>query len=193
MGFSNFVSSLLLIPGGAAECISLLTAGYVTRHWPNMRCFMQLATTLPGFFGAALVYYLPEGNVRGRLTAFAITGFANASLPLQFALVSSNIAGQTKRSVSNAAMFLGYATGFIIGPQFFISSEAPKYPTGFKTMIITFGTTTFVPLCLWVYLTWLNRRKGARLVQSGGENVYTRNEEFLDLTDREQAHFRYSK
>ncbi|KAH8803568.1 major facilitator superfamily domain-containing protein [Xylogone sp. PMI_703] len=193
MGFSNFVSSLLLIPGGVAECISLLTAGFVTRRWPNMRCFMQLATTLPAFFGSALVYYLPEKNVRGRMTAFAITGFANASLPLQFALVNSNIAGHTKRSISNAIMFLGYATGFIIGPQFFISSEAPKYQTGFKTMIITFGTTTFVPLGLWVYLTWLNKRKEAKLLASGRENVYARNEEFLDLTDREQDHFRYSK
>lgn len=127
------------------------------------------------------------------MTAFAITGFANASLPLQFALVNSNIAGHTKRSISNAVMFLGYATGFIIGPQFFITKEAPKYQTGFTTMIITFGTTTFVPLGLWAYLTMLNKRKQARLVESGRENVYARNEEFLDLTDREQDHFFYSK
>lgn len=181
------------MPVGLAECISLISAGYVTRRWKNMRCFMQLATTLPGFFGSALVYYLTETNVKGRLTSFVITGFANASLPLQFAILSSNIAGHTKRSISNAVMFLGYATGFIIGPQFFISSEAPSYPTGFKTMIITFGTTSFAPLGLWLYITYLNKRKAAKLVESGGENVYTRNEEFMDLTDREQAHFKYSK
>ncbi|KAK5713495.1 hypothetical protein LTR15_011195 [Elasticomyces elasticus] len=193
MGFTNFVSSLLLIPLGAFECISLLSAGYVTRKWPNMRCFMQLATTLPGFFGSALVYYLPTSNKSGRLVAFAITGCANASLPLQFALMSSNIAGHTKRQTVNAAMFLGYATGFIIGPQFFITSEAPGYATGFKAMIVTFGTTSFLPLGLWMYLAWLNKRKEAETSSSAGEVVYVRNEEFLDLTDREQPHFRYSK
>jgi len=95
--------------------------------------------------------------------------------------MSSNVAGHTKRSVSNAAMFLGYATGFIIGPQFFLANEAPKYGTGFKTMIITFSMGFAAPLGLRVYLGWLNRRK-ERL-----------NEEFMDLTDRKQIHFVYSK
>jgi ACS family allantoate permease-like MFS transporter len=40
---------------------------------------------------------------------------------------------------------------------------------------------------------WLNRRKEKFLRESGGEDVYVRNEEFMDLTDREQIHFVYSK
>ncbi|KAF2104482.1 MFS general substrate transporter [Rhizodiscina lignyota] len=193
MGFNNFISSVLLMPFGAAECIALISSGYITRKWPNMRCIMQAFWCAPAVLGAALVYYLPAGNTAGRLAGFCITGFSNTALPLQFSLVSSNIAGHTKRSVSNAVMFLGYATGFIIGPQFFLQSESPRYPTGFKTMMITFAISCIAPLCLWGYLTLLNRRKEARLVESGGENVYARNEEFLDLTDREQIHFRYSK
>lgn len=106
--------------------------------------------------------------------------------------MSSNVAGHTKRSVSNAAMFLGYATGFITGPQFFLAKEAPKYGTGFRTMIITFSIGCAAPLGLWVYLGWLNRKKEKFLRESRGEDIYVRNEEFMDLTDREQIHFVYS-
>jgi hypothetical protein len=90
-------------------------------------------------------------------------------------------------------MFLGYPTGFIIGPQFFLAKEAPKYETGFKTMIISFSMGCAAPLGLWVYLGRLNRRKEKFLRESGGEDVYVMNEEFMDLTDREQIHFVYSK
>jgi ACS family allantoate permease-like MFS transporter len=193
MGFTNFISSILLVPFGAMETIALITSGYITHKWPNMRCFMQFATIAPSVMGAALVYYLPADQKAGRLVGFSITGMSNAGLPLQFSLISSNVAGHTKRQISSAIMFLGYATGFIIGPQFFLSSESPAYPTGFKTMIITFAVAAFAPLGLWVYLTWLNGVKETRLVESGGDVEYMRNEEFLDLTDREQIHFRYSK
>lgn len=193
MGFSNFISSVLQMPFGVAETIALLSTGYVTRHWPNMRCFCQFAAILPSAIGAAFLYYLPVENTRGRLTGFCITGFSNAGLPLQFSIVGSNIAGHTKRSVSNAAMFLGYATGFIVGPQFFLQSESATYPTGFMTMIITFAISCLSPLGLYVYLTQRNRMKECKPRESGAENVYARNEEFLDLTDREQGHFRYSK
>lgn len=176
------------MPFGAAECIALISSGYITRKWPNMRCIMQSFWVAPAVIGAALVYYLPASNTAGRLAGFCITGLSNTALPLHFSIVSSNIAGHTKRSVANAVMFLGYATGFIIGPQFFLQSESPKYPTGFKTMIITFAISCVAPLCLYTYLTVLNRRKDAKVTEEGSENVYTRNEEFLDL-----IHFRYSK
>lgn len=181
------------MPFGLCETIGLLATGYATRKIPNIRCLNQFLWCVPAVFGAALVYCLPSSNRAGRLAGFYCTGFSNVGLPLQFSLLSSNVAGHTKRGVSNAIMFFGYATGFIIGPQFFLSSEAPVYPTGFKTMIITFGTASLGPLGLWAYLGWLNGKRERMLRESGNENVYARNEEFLDLTDREQIHFVYSK
>ncbi|CZR58593.1 related to allantoate permease [Phialocephala subalpina] len=193
MGFNNFTSSVLLMPFGLCETIGLLTSGYLTRKIPNIRCLNQFAWCVPAVFGAALVYCLPSSNRAGRLAGFYCTGFSNVGLPLQFSLMSSNVAGHTKRGVSNAIMFFGYATGFIVGPQFFLSSEAPAYPTGFKTMIITFGTACLGPLGLWAYLIWINRKREKMIRESGNENVYARNEEFLDLTDKEQIHFVYSR
>jgi ACS family allantoate permease-like MFS transporter len=34
-------------------------------------------------------------------------------------------------------VFVGYAIGQIISPQFFISSEAPSYPTGFRSFFVS--------------------------------------------------------
>ncbi|EXJ79503.1 hypothetical protein A1O1_08767 [Capronia coronata CBS 617.96] len=192
-GYDSFVSSLLMMPYGAVMCIGLPLAGYVSSKYADKRCISQFASAFPAIIGSALLFYVKSDNKAGRLAGFYLTGFSNAVLPLQFALMNSNTAGQTKRSITNAIMFLGYATGFIIGPQFFLSSEAPIYPTGFKTMLITFTLLTVAPVGLFVYLTWLNKQKQKHLIQAGGEHVYAHNEEFLDLTDKEQVHFRYSK
>jgi hypothetical protein len=181
------------MPYGAVVFLGLPLAGYITSKYPNTRCINQFFTAFPAIIGSALVFYLKADNKGGRLAGFYLTGFSNATLPLQFALINSNTGGQTKRSIANAIMFLGYSTGFIIGPQFFLTSEAPIYGTGFRTMLITFTLLTVAPLGMYAYLTWQNKKRDAALMSSGGEDVYTENEEFLDLTDKEQIHFRYAK
>ena len=39
-------------------------------------------------------------------------------------MVSSNVAGYTKKQLTAAVLFTGYCVGNIIGPQTFIASEA---------------------------------------------------------------------
>jgi len=192
-GYNSFVSSLLLMPYGAATVIGLLVAGHISSAYPNTRIISQFMSCFPAIIGTALVFYLPSNNQAGRLAGFYITAFSNAALPIQFSLMNSNTAGHTKRSVTNSIMFLGYATGFIIGPQFFLTSEAPIYQTGFKTMLITYTLLTVAPIGMYAYLTWRNKMKQTAMIASGEENVYAPNEEFLDQTDQEQIHFRYSK
>ena len=60
-------------------------------------------------------------------------------------------------------------------------------------MLVCFALATALPAIYWLYLTWENHRRASRLAAAGGEVVYIRNEEFLDLTDKEQAHFVYIK
>jgi len=137
-----------------------------------MRYVCQFLWNIPAVVGASLVYALPQSNKNGRLIGFYMTNFSNASLPLLFSLMSSNLAGHTKRSAGNSILFLGYSTAFIIGPQFFLASEDPVYQTGFKIMIVTFGIAILAPLLLWPYLTWQNRLEEKKLMESGGR-MYT--------------------
>lgn len=171
--------------------MGLVTAGFVTLYFPNTRCLMQFLCNVPAVIGSVLVYTLPYHNRTGRLIAFYCTNFTNASLPMMFALTTTNIAGQTKRSVSTALLFIGYSTAFIIGPQFFRASEAPKYGTGFKTMIIMFSIAALAPGLYFLYATWLNRRKQKNLEENGDDNGPMVNEEFFDLTDKQQRRFVY--
>jgi hypothetical protein len=153
---------------------------------------MQFICNVPAVVGSALVHALPEENRVGRLIAFYCTNFTNGSLPMMFALTTTNIAGQTKRAVSSSILFVGYSLAFIIGPQFFIGSEAPQYPTGFKTMVIMFSIACLAPGIYYLYAVLTNKRK-AKSLQDGGEaNAHVENEEFFDLTDKQQPRFTYS-
>lgn len=172
--------------------MALLTTGYVTYRYPNTRCLMQCLCNIPSVIGAVLVYTLPKQNQVGRLVAFYCTNFTNGSLPMMFALTTTNIAGHTKRSVASAILFIGYSTGFIIGPQFFLQSESPEYGTGFRTMIVLFSVSALAPGLYYLYAQWLNKGKMIALEQSGDESFYVENEEFLDLTDKQQPRFMYS-
>jgi hypothetical protein len=46
-------------------------------------------------------------------------------------MVSSNVAGYTKKAVTGATLFVAYCVGNIIGPQTFKDSEAPGYPSAY--------------------------------------------------------------
>lgn len=46
---------------------------------------------------------------------------------MSLTMVSSNVAGYTKKQLTGAVLFTGYCVGNIIGPQTFISSEARKF------------------------------------------------------------------
>lgn len=45
---------------------------------------------------------------------------------MSLTMVSSNVAGYTKKQITGAVLFTGYCVGNIIGPQTFITSEARK-------------------------------------------------------------------
>lgn len=109
-GYGQFESSLLNIPLGVTEIIGLLLAGYISGKYPNMRCILQVVCNTPALLGAALINGLPESNHVGRLISFHITNFTIGSITMLWALTNSNIAGHTKRTTSNAVMFIGYSS-----------------------------------------------------------------------------------
>lgn len=43
---------------------------------------------------------------------------------MSLTMISSNVAGSTKKQLTSAILFTGYCVGNIIGPQTFLDSEA---------------------------------------------------------------------
>lgn len=50
---------------------------------------------------------------------------------MSLTMVSSNVAGYTKKQLTGAILFTGYCVGNIIGPQTFKASEAPHYHSAY--------------------------------------------------------------
>lgn len=53
--------------------------------------------------------------------------FQGLGFSMSLTMISSNIAGSTKKQLTAAILFTGYCVGNIIGPQTFIDSEAREF------------------------------------------------------------------
>ncbi|KAH7012470.1 uncharacterized protein B0I36DRAFT_369630 [Microdochium trichocladiopsis] len=106
---------------------------------------------------------------------------------------TSNIGGFTKKTTSNAMIFIGYCAGNIIGPQLFFESEAPSYLSGFLAMMLCFGLGFAACVALRFYLPWQNRRRdradGMHEIEANGAAHGSLN--LMDKTDKEIPQFRY--
>lgn len=113
-GFTSQQSLLYGVPGGAVEVISLLASGYVGHI--TCECLMSsLGGQVAAIVGMVLIVALPLSDNTGRLIGYYMTQ-ANATgfVALLF-LISSNVAGYTKKTTVAALYLIGYCTGNIIG------------------------------------------------------------------------------
>jgi hypothetical protein len=126
-GFDTLGTQYLQIPGGAVQFLALIAGGYVCTKWPNnTRCLTMIFANCVCIIGAGLLVGLPTNNKWGRLVALWLCYFQGLGFSLSLTMVSSNVAGYTKKQLTGAILFTGYCVGNIIGPQTFIDKEARK-------------------------------------------------------------------
>ena len=65
--------------------------------------------------GAAMLVGLPTDNKWGRLVALWLCYFQGLGFSMSLTMISSNIAGYTKKQLTGAILFTGYCVGNIIG------------------------------------------------------------------------------
>ena len=124
------------MPGNAVQIISLLASGYISSHWPNMRCATMLVGNLICVVAGGILVGLdpgPDGTANrwGRLVALWLCSCQSVGFSISLTMVSSNVAGYTKKQLTGAALFVGYCVGNIIGPQTFIQTEFPFYRSAY--------------------------------------------------------------
>lgn len=129
------------MPLGAAQIIFLVLSSAVTTYVPSTRIVMMILNAVVSTIGMILVWKLDLDNQGGRLTGLTLGGVFAVNVPLSLSLISSNVAGFTKRSVVSALLFVAYCAGNIAGPQFYVTSEEPSYP-------VSFPIATRLPLML---------------------------------------------
>ncbi|BGP38182.1 hypothetical protein JCM10449v2_002111 [Rhodotorula kratochvilovae] len=130
MGYNTFDAALLDCAGRSFQIISLLLAGLVANYVENTRMLMVAFGNVVCVMATALLSFLPTEMTWGRLVAFWLINFQSIGFTLGLVMVSSNVGGFTKRSITSAMVFTAYCAGNMAGPQFIYVDEAPRYQSG---------------------------------------------------------------
>ncbi|KAL4907220.1 hypothetical protein BDW74DRAFT_189742 [Aspergillus multicolor] len=191
-GYGRVRSLLMQMPSGASQLVFIFLTTGIATYFKNTRCACMIFNTCAGLSGMIMVWKLDDAHAEARVAGLALTSAFAANMPLSMSLISSNVAGFTKRSLTSAMMFIGYCVGNIAGPQFFYEREEPDYPTGMTAAVSGLSLGVFFIILLLVYYSWENRRRD-RLYGPPGQ--FTESEEVAEglsnKTDLEIPSFRY--
>ncbi|KAJ7257958.1 MFS general substrate transporter [Mycena haematopus] len=188
-GFNTLNTTLMQLPYGAIIVAFIIGALIVNSKIPKgNRTYLMVATNIPTVVGFAMVAWAKPKAAR--LIGFWITGASNATFVVGLSLVSGNVGGQTKKAIASAAVFLGVATGNIVGPFLFKGSEAPTYITGVIGCMVSRILEIFIILALRVVFSRANAKRD-RDVAEGRVEYDERVNTLQDISDWKNPAFRY--
>ncbi|KAJ5943087.1 hypothetical protein N7516_003255 [Penicillium verrucosum] len=196
LGYSSVESTVVAMPEHAIQLVSVLLAGGICSYIGKGRCIAMILSNICVLVGSVLLYTLPAERKMSRLGAVYSLLTCTVSYIMCMSMISSNVAGFTKKMTASVMIFVGYCVGQIITPQFFISSEAPTYPTGFRAYFVTASMMIVIQAALMMYYLNENRRRDRRseatVITDEGNQHHILETDLMDLTDREQPNFRYT-
>ncbi|TAQ84342.1 hypothetical protein B7494_g7343 [Chlorociboria aeruginascens] len=195
-GFDTLGTQYLQIPGGAVQFLALIIGGWVCTKWPrNTRCATMLIANTICILGAGLLVGLPDGNKWGKLVGLWLCYFQGLGFSLSLTMVSSNVAGYTKKQLTGAVLFTGYCVGNIIGPQTFITKEAPGYHSAYIAMLVGYSVKLGMVVVLYIYMYRINKSRDAQHAARGDLSEEEEKEAIekgmLDMTELDNPGFRY--
>ncbi|KAF2729822.1 allantoin permease [Polyplosphaeria fusca] len=189
-GFSGITATLLQLPTGAFEFVLVPLVGLAAGYWRNTRCLLLALICLPplgGLLGIRLTSLEHRWSLVGCTWLQYLIG---GPVILSWNLLTTNIAGHTKRSTANGLWFLFYAAGNIVGANIFFARERPRYFSALTGLITCYCGMIAVAGVLAASMWWENRRRDMKFGQGEDEQAVV--EGFKDQTDKENKHFRYA-
>ncbi|KAK6366454.1 Allantoate permease [Lithohypha guttulata] len=128
-GLSNFFSQLIVsfgytaeesllygTPGGAVEVVALIFSGWLGDKI-GRRLLVSIGGMALALIGMILIVALPLQNNSGRLAGYYLTQASPTPFVALLSLISTNVAGYTKKTTVAALYLIAYCVGNIIGPQ----------------------------------------------------------------------------
>ncbi|CAA7267484.1 unnamed protein product [Cyclocybe aegerita] len=166
-GFDGYNVTLLLIPYGAMQIISLFIGFWASKRF-GVKAPVILGCLLPAV--AACVVLLRVGRDKkdqpALVAAFYMLGLYNAASPTLLNWQASNVAGHTKKTTSTALVTAGVIGGNIIGPLLFSPKDKPYYHRGIVAVLCCYAASAVI-VCitvayLWHLNEWNRKRRLAR-------------------------------
>ncbi|PYI36122.1 hypothetical protein BP00DRAFT_442130 [Aspergillus indologenus CBS 114.80] len=160
-GYSSFKSLLLQMSVGAAQLVFLIITAAIATFIPSSRILSMVLNVVVAIVGVALIYTLNDSQKVVKPVGLSFVGAFAVNIRLALSIISSNVAGRTKRSTVSSAVFAAYCVGNIVGPQFFLASEEPVYATGIRASLCRLALGVLFLGLLSAYYVWENRRRDA--------------------------------
>ncbi|KAF2477312.1 MFS transporter [Lindgomyces ingoldianus] len=192
--FNTLETQLLAMVLGVVIILTLLSSTWLVKRTGQNLLIMGIYV-IPSFIGTIVLMTVRNHNKAsqvGLLISYYIVLSFWAAQTLSMSLLSRNIAGQTKKTAVVAMNFIAWATGNAIGPQVFLTRDAPRYFIAFSTHM---GCYVLLVLVI-AFLRWDLKSRNANKDRLAEAGVREANDESLvhafdDLTDRENPNFRY--
>ncbi|KAL4875887.1 major facilitator superfamily domain-containing protein [Aspergillus karnatakaensis] len=153
--------------------ISGIILSFISATTRKYRTVLVAVSILLPLLGAVLCYALPRDNLAGQLIGLYILYTYWAPYVTLVSVYQANIAGHTKKNVLYAWFFT------------FRADQAPAYTGGTVAMIVCYGVAIAMITAYGLVCYRENRRREALDRPVGGQD-------WLDLTDKQNAGFRYT-
>lgn len=189
-GFSGIYATLLQLPTGAIEFFVIPLCGLAAGYFKNTRCLILAVICLPPLGGLLGIRLTPLSQRWSLVGCTWLQYIIGAPVILSWNLLTTNIAGHTKRSTANGLWFLLYAAGNIAGANIFFAREAPRYFSALTGLIACYCGMVVVAGFLAGWMWTENKRRDRKYGQ--GEDEQAIRDGFSDLTDGQAMHFRYA-
>ncbi|ODN97332.1 hypothetical protein L198_03895 [Cryptococcus wingfieldii CBS 7118] len=197
-GFTESEVILYSIPRSVVSVLWFAFIGIMTSKFKGIRMYFMMISTVFPFIGLLFLALLPADTsyrwIKWGMYLMTVTFV----IPLfsAWALLSSNTAGRTKRSIISSMTFIAYCTGNIAGSQVMKSKDAPRYIPG-TIAIAACMAAEFVVIIMWrIWLGYLNRKKLRNMQEMGlsDDEIERKGQELgaEDTTDMKNPFFLYS-
>ena len=189
-GYSNLQSSLLQIPLGAVVVIAILGSGYLASAIPNIRTYLLMASCLPVIAGCIMIWKSNWATSRAvPIVGYVLLGFFGATASLIISLAVGNVAGNSKKSLVNSAVFVLYTVGNTVSPLLVDATTVNQhYPKAFLGIIICYCLIFVLAAFIRVYMAYLNRLRDR---MDYTDRIESEKMAFKDETDGRNMYFRY--
>lgn len=190
-GFSGINATLLQMPTGAIEAIVVPICGLIASYVPNSRCLVLAGVCLIPFAGLLGIYFTGLEHQWSLVGCTWLQFIIGAPVILCWNLLSTNVAGHTKRSFANGFWFAMYAAGNVAGANIFFAREAPRYFSALTGLLVCYGAIIVLSLILYFSMRFQNSRRDRAAAAGVSDTSEAVLAGFNDLTDKESKNFRY--
>ncbi|CAL5867860.1 uncharacterized protein PFLUO_LOCUS2081 [Penicillium psychrofluorescens] len=200
-GWTSRQSLLLDMPRAAIGGVAVVAVGWLSDRIHD-RMTLALLFTLPTLIGMIIMTTMQYSGQKGVLQfAQLFQNLSAPGFPLCYAWNASNVGGHTKKVTVNAFTLFTFGAGSVVGTYIFLPKDAPGYIPGKAAIVVL----TVVMMCCCAVMAYINvrwnRQKKAELDLLIAENGWTEEDvdrereraAFLDLTDRENVFFIYTR